>query len=388
MNAFITAGCFALAALCSSAFAEDVVTIRRVPNGGMKPSAAVDEAGVLHLVYFAGKPQEGDAFYTTSRDGGATFSAPVRVNSEPRSVLGVSGIRGPRLTLGREGQVHIAWNGSSVAMPKGPLNPAMPADSPFNGTPLLYSHLAGDGKSFEPQRNLMQRTCALDGGGDVAADREGRVFVVFHAQLPGAKSEGERAVWVATSMDDGRTFAEEKNVLPEPTGVCACCALAARVSEDGALAILYRGATGSVQRGMHLLVSHDHATTFDHTQLDEWKLATCPMSSAALMPGPKGFLSAWENAGRIQIDDGGGSKSADSEGEGQKLPVIARRESTGEMLIAWTEGMGWNKGGALVWRYSKGSEDAVKASGRKDDVPANGSIAAVALADGKFVVFY
>jgi len=28
---------------------------------------------------------------------------------------------------------------------------------------------------------------------------EGHVFVVFHAQLPGAKSEAERAVWVATS---------------------------------------------------------------------------------------------------------------------------------------------------------------------------------------------
>ena len=44
-------------ALCSSVFADDPVVVRRVPNGGMKPSAAVDESGLLHLVYFSGKPQ-------------------------------------------------------------------------------------------------------------------------------------------------------------------------------------------------------------------------------------------------------------------------------------------------------------------------------------------
>jgi hypothetical protein len=235
----------------------------------------------------------------------------------------------------------------------------------------------------------MQRTCALDGGSDLAADREGHVFVVFHAQLPGAKSEAERAVFVATSTDDGRTFAEEKNALPEPTGVCACCSLAARASADGALAILYRGATESVHRGMHLLVSRDHAATFIHTRLDDWKLATCPMSSAALLPASGGFLGAWENAGRIRF---GGEKDtaqwATDMGDGQKLPVFARQEKTGEMVIAWTEGMGWNKGGALAWRYINEANPAANATGRKDGVPANGSIAAVALPDGKFVILY
>jgi hypothetical protein len=376
----------AFAALNSSAFADDTVILRRVPNDGMKPSASLDEAGVLHLVYFGGKPQEGDAFYVTSRDGGATFSAPLRVNSQAGSVLGATGIRGPKLALGGNGRVHVAWNGSTAATPKGPLNPAMPADSPFNGTPLLYARLSDDGKSFEAQRNVMQHTCALDGGSDLAADRDGRVFIVFHAQLPGAKSEAERAVWVATSTDDGRTFGKERNALPEPTGVCACCALATSTDADGTLAILYRGATKSVQRGMHLLVSRDHAETFTHKQLDEWKVATCPMSSAALLVNKGDIFAAWENAGRIRLGDAQGIKPWTSEtGEGQKLPVLARSPNLNNELTAWTEGMGWNKGGALAWHYASGDHET---NGRKDGVPANGSIAAVALPNGTFVILY
>jgi len=242
------------------------VAVRRVPNGGMKPSAAVDEAGVLHLVYFGGAPEKGDAFLCHPRaTGGRRFPRRCEVNSQRDSVLGVSSIRGPKLALGRNGRVHVAWNGSSVATPKGPLNPAMPATVRSTALPCSTRGWPMTGNRFEPQRNVLQLACALDGGSDLAADREGRVFVVFHGQLPGAKGEAERAVFVAASTDDGRTFAAEKNVLPEPTGVCACCALAARTAPDGALAILYRGATESVHRGMHLLVSRDHGASFTPT---------------------------------------------------------------------------------------------------------------------------
>ena len=240
----------ALCLLSAMAHAAELVAIVRVPNGGIKPSLALDAAGVVHLAYFAGDPKGGDAFYVTSRDWGVAWSAPVRVNSQAGSVLGVSSIRGPRLALGRGGRVHVLWNGSSVAKPRAPLNPAQPADSPHNGTPLLYTRLDDTHRAFEPQRNVMSRTCALDGGSDIAADSEGRVFAVWHAMLPGAKGEAERAIWVARSDDDGATFAEEKNALPQPTGACACCSVAAAVDETGALAILFRAATGGSERGI------------------------------------------------------------------------------------------------------------------------------------------
>lgn len=48
------------------------VEIRRVPDGGIKPSVVADASGALHMVYFAGAPMAGDAFYTVSKDGAAT----------------------------------------------------------------------------------------------------------------------------------------------------------------------------------------------------------------------------------------------------------------------------------------------------------------------------
>src|SRR4051794_33977196 len=85
-------------------------------------------------------------------------------------------IRGGQLALGKAGRAHVVWFGTSKALPRGPLNPAMAADSPYNGTPLLYSRLDDAGTAFEPQRNLMQATFGLDGGPSVAADPLGNVY--------------------------------------------------------------------------------------------------------------------------------------------------------------------------------------------------------------------
>ena len=79
---------------------EPPVKMVRVPDAGIQPQAAVDDKGVIHLIYFKGDPAKGDIFYVHSADGGATFSAPVRVNSQPGSAIAIGTIRvrpsGPR----------------------------------------------------------------------------------------------------------------------------------------------------------------------------------------------------------------------------------------------------------------------------------------------------
>src|SRR5688500_17333509 len=63
------------------------VTLLRVPEKGIQPQAVVDAKGVVHLVYFRGEPGGGDVFYVRSEDGGDHFSRPLRVNSQPGSVI-------------------------------------------------------------------------------------------------------------------------------------------------------------------------------------------------------------------------------------------------------------------------------------------------------------
>ncbi|MEQ1932042.1 MAG: HipA domain-containing protein, partial [Parvularculaceae bacterium] len=45
----------------------------------------------------------------------------------------------------------------------------------------------------------------------------------------------------------------------------------------------YRVATAQTHRGMRLLLSRDRGATFTGKQLDEWQIAMCPMSTAALL---------------------------------------------------------------------------------------------------------
>ena len=86
------------------------VTLSRVPDGGIQPQVAMDQKGAIQLVYFKGDPGNGDLYYACSRDGGATFSKAVRVNSVPGSAVATGNIRGARIAVGKNARVHVAWN--------------------------------------------------------------------------------------------------------------------------------------------------------------------------------------------------------------------------------------------------------------------------------------
>src|SRR5260370_40573046 len=161
------------------------VTLMRVPNGGIQPQVAVDAAGAVHMVYYKGDRGHGDLYYLRSRDGGATFSAPMQVNSQPGSAIAAGNIRGAHIALGKNGRVHVAWNGSHSLTGK------------MGQEPMLYARINAAGTAFEPERNVIQSAYGLDGGGSLAADNLGNVYVVWHAPEPGSEGEANRRVWMA-----------------------------------------------------------------------------------------------------------------------------------------------------------------------------------------------
>src|SRR5689334_9388733 len=65
----------------------DKVSLLRTPGKGIQPQVAVDEKGVLHLIYFSGQDGSGDIFYVRSQDGGGKLTHPLRVNSQPGSAI-------------------------------------------------------------------------------------------------------------------------------------------------------------------------------------------------------------------------------------------------------------------------------------------------------------
>ena len=380
--------------LCASSFAGDAPALRtlRVPNNGLQPQI-VSRAGVLHLIYFKGDAAHGDLFYVRSADNGATFSEPLQVNSQPGSAVAAGSIRGGQITLGGKDLVHVVWNGSSTARPKGPLNPEMPADNPHNGLPMLYSRLGPDGR-FEPQRNLMQKTFALDGGGSVAADAEGNVYVAWHAKTEGsAKGEQGRVVWLAKSTNDGQTFNAESPAFEESTGACGCCGMQVFADSAGTLRALYRSARETVNRDIYLLSSWDQGSTFASARIDPWEIGACPMSSMSFCEGPAGVLGAWETAGQVSFasldktDPVLAKISAPGPGEHRKHPRLAQNEQ-GEVLLVWAVVQGWAKAGSLAWQIFDRNGKPLGEMGSADNLPPWSFGAPVVDSSGNFLLLY
>lgn len=360
------------------------VTLLRVPNQGIQPQVAVDGKGIVHLIYFKGNPAAGDIFYVHSEDDGIAFCRPLRVNSQPGSAIAVGNIRGAHLAVGKNRRVHVAWNGSSKAEPKGPKG----------ALPMLYSRSNDAGTAFEPQRNMIQSAVGLDGGGSVAADQSGSVYVAWHAPAPGDTGEGQRRVWIAHSSDEGRSFSPEKPAFSQPTGACGCCGMRAFADYQGSVYLLYRSATKQVHRDMYLLISADHGAQFQGEDISPWEINACPMSSASFAQSPAGVVAAWETKGQVyyaRIDSQTGKRpepvGAPGSSRGRKHPAVAGN-AKGETILVWTERMGWNRGGSLAWQvYDQAGKPAAE-KGTADGVPTWSLVAAFARPDGGFTVVY
>src|SRR5262249_10904196 len=145
-------------------------------------------------------------------------------------------------------------------------------------TPMLYTRLNDEGTAFEPQRNLIQSAAGLDGGGSVAADGAGNVYVFWHAPEPGKKGEDNRRVWVAVSADEGKTFAPERPASADPTGACGCCGMRGFAGGKGKVYALYRGARDGTRRDTYLLISSDKGKSFLGEDVHPWSINACPMS--------------------------------------------------------------------------------------------------------------
>ena len=355
------------------------VVVVQTPSEGIQPQAAIDGDGVLHLLYFKGDPAHGDLYYTVRRTGQRAFSPPIRVNSEPASVLAVGSIRGGQLALGRNGWIHVAWH-SSPSVKNGVMQPA----------PMRYSRMGpAAGGTFEPQRAIGQHEKGMDGD-SIAADSHGRVYIVWHA-AGAVEGEAHRRVYVATSRDDGEHF-DPDQAITDASGACGCCGLRAAIDNRDRLNVLYRAATNDVHRdATWVSLTSDGASP--PVRLQEWELRACPMSLFALANDGGRLFAAWETAQQIYSatldpDHMTASAPVATEGTGvRRLPSVAVNRE-GDRLIAWTEGTAWARGGTLAWELRDRRGRVLASASEAGVVPMWGLVAAVAMPDGSFEILH
>ena len=359
------------------------VKVIRVPGGGIQPQVVVDRDGVVHMVFLKGPDDASDIYYVRKGPRDSGFSKPIRVNSVPGSAMAVGSVRGAQIAVGRGGRVHVAWLGSNQAAPRGP----------GNKTPMLYARLTDEGSAFESQKNIMTFAVGLDGGGSVAADNLGHVYVVWHGN-PNENGEANRRVWVARSSDDGKTFEREAPVNKEPTGACGCCGLRAFSDDRGTLYILYRGAREQIHRDIYLLTSTDHGKSFKERMVSPWELNACPMSTEYISQSGENGLIAWQTEEQVyfaKVTHGNHDLSreiaAPGEARDRKHPAVAGN-SRGEVLLAWTEGTGWKRGGSIAWQVFDSAGKPTDVRGTASGLPMWDVVAAYADPRGGFTVIY
>ena len=355
------------------------MTLVRTPEGGIQPQAVVDNAGTVHLLYFKGEPGHGDLFHTRLPDGATTFSPALRVNSEPGSVIATGSVRGGQMALGRGGFVHVAWNASRPIERDG-----------VKQTPMWYARLRPSGRAFDPQRPIGSQTRHLDGGGSVAADTRGNVYVVWHA-AGAIDGEPNRRVYVASSADDGARFSKE-TAFADAAGLCGCCQLETLVDRGGQLNVLYRAAGEGVHRdAMWLTVSRGRAAA--PIRLQAWELPACPMTTFAMAPRGGDIVAAWETQQQIYsavLTPESRRVSATSAMLGtalRKHPSVAVN-SDADTLYAWAEGTAWARGGTVAWELRNRSGTRLASASAVGEVPAWSLVAAVPRKDGSFLLIH
>ncbi len=350
----------ALFLLASPATAGDVEVLR-CPEEGRIPDIVVDADGVVHMAY--GK--EKDGYYVRAERAGATWSAPVRVNSAAGSVA-VGRERGPRLALGKAGTLHALWQ---------------------DDDDLGYARSTDGGRTWSPQRSLSDRA----GGADVptiAADGKGKVWAVWIDGRDGedARNPSSGSIYLARSDDDGETFGAPYRAEYAYEGrACACCALDSTVGSDGRLRIVFRGALKGI-RDVWLLEGDAAGARFQSIQVsnDDWRLDQCPMDGpiVAVEDGSRKIAAAWRSRDEVYwtgSPDGrrfAGSQAPAVSGPSRTYPSI-RFGKGGSFLFAWVEGMD------VVWELHDRTGKLEKA-GRANGLPHRSRYAIVAGSDGVF----
>jgi hypothetical protein len=399
-----------LLAMRATVSADQHVKLIATPDGGIQPQAAVDTKGVVHLIYFKGEPRAGDIFYARREPGSESFSKPIQVNSRPRTAMAIGTIRGAQLAVGKNGRVHVAWDGmgegASAQRPDAPHSdaqrsstpprshgPRTPAhDASDDKKPLLYTRLNDAGTAFEPERNVISYAYGLDGGSSLAADPQGNVYVAWHAPKPGSTNgEAGRAVFVAPSTDEGKSFRRETLATSKPTGACGCCGMRAFADDSGTVYILYRAAAELTNRNEILLISRNHGADFEIAYSHPWKISTCPMSSASISQTPTDILAAAETHGRvffIRVDPKTGQTSPPVSPETQAKHPVVVANSKGETLFVWAEGTGWNKAGAVAFQIFDKENKPLGDKRRAEGLKTWSLPTAFAESDGSFTVIY
>jgi hypothetical protein len=236
-----------------------------------------------------------DIYASVSRDSGARFGAPVRVNATDGDVR-VNGEQAPRVVLTRssrgEPRIAVIWTSAGKA-----------------GTTLLAARSDDGGRTFGASSIVPGSDAAGSRGWQSAvADPGGGIHALWldHRAMaaPAGSTPGTHVHGTAAAASDGFAMAQRSalytSVVGQPgsvraitTGVCYCCKTAIVTAADGTIFAAWRNVYAGGIRDIAASVSRDGGRTFAapvKVSDDGWVLNGCPDDGPAMAIDGRGQL--------------------------------------------------------------------------------------------------
>jgi len=241
---------------------------------GKQPDICVDKNGAIKLTYGAGN----QIYYTTSVDGGVTFSDPTVVGTLTKLSLGMG--CGPQVAATQDYTFITAVNTKGN----------------------IFTYALGNKKDAVWRKPVPVNdadTVAKEGFVAVAAGAHNNAYAVWLDM----RADNQNKIYGARSRDGGRTWQKNQLIYRSPdTTVCQCCKPNIIADAKGNVHVQFRNwLLGN--RDLHLISSADHGQTFGPAQKlgrGSWPLKGCPMDGGDLAADAAGSVTTvWRRESNI-----------------------------------------------------------------------------------------
>ncbi len=239
-----------------------------------------------------------------SENGGASFSAPVKVATVEKLPLGRR--RGPRIAIAGGRLLVTAIRDGNVAV-------WLSADN---------------GRTWDGPRVINDVPNAAREGFQSVSAIGNRVLVTWLDLRTKAMQ-----LYSAVSNDGGATWGPNTLVYASPDGhICECCHTTAVIGADGKLYAMYRNWLGG-DRDMYLAISSDNGKSWQPQKLGQgsWVLNACPMDGGSVQVDRAGKITTvWRRDDTVYVAEAG--KPERALGKGTQPQIV------GNSLIVWSDG--------------------------------------------------
>jgi len=204
-------------------------------RSAQSPKIAVDKNGNIVIAYVDAATSGAPVFAVRSSDGGANFSAPLRVSQAGESIGNP-----PYLALDSTGAAYVTYQDNSQQVTAIKLAVA-PAGQNF-GPPKVISN--SQVNAFAPQ---------------IAMDKSDNVLVTFYNRFAPTTSTFNREIIVIKSTDKGNTFGPQVNVSNNSTQSQFPSLI---VDDQGRVSVAWEDTADDPQRDVFVARSNDGGATF------------------------------------------------------------------------------------------------------------------------------